>query len=52
LKEKLTGNFVPAKEIYAKVKELGITEKTLNRAKGVAAVDSIRKDGKWYWVLE
>ena len=52
LKDELTGNFVTAKEIFARAKAAGISEKTLNRAKEVAGVDSIRKDGKWHWVLE
>ena len=42
---------VAATDIKQMAKELGISEKTLNRAKSALDVFSIKRNGKWYWEL-
>ncbi|MDR0861357.1 MAG: AAA family ATPase [Oscillospiraceae bacterium] len=42
---------VAAVEIMRRAEEQGISPKTLNRAKSALGVQSIRKNGQWFWVL-
>ena len=41
---------LPAKQVQAEAKALGISSRTLNRAKDECGVISKRRDGVWYWM--
>jgi len=47
----LKDNPLPSKEVVKLAGEQGITEKTLQRAKRKANVDSYQQDRSWYWVI-
>ena len=40
---------VKASEVRAEAERSGISEKTLNRAKKVMGIESVQRDGAWYW---
>ena len=42
---------VPANDLFQMAEELGISAKTLNRAKDALGVVSIKRGGRWYWDL-
>lgn len=52
LKTELKGTSKLATDMYTKAEELGISKKTLERAKKEVKVDSFQKDRKWYWLIE
>jgi RecA-family ATPase len=51
LQTELKNQMLPAKEILKRASDAGISERTLERAKVEADVDSVKKDKKWYWLL-
>ena len=52
LKELLSnGKEVPATEIYLKMEDLGIGQRTVDFAKKKLEIQSIRKENKWFWKL-
>lgn len=51
LSAKLEDGMLLAKEIFDEASELGIGDRTLRKAKANLDVQSIKKDGLWYWKL-
>ena len=51
LSAKLEDGMLLAKEIFDEASELGIGDRTLRKAKANLDVQSIKKDGMWYWKL-
>jgi putative DNA primase/helicase len=51
LAEVLDGGYVHSKEVIKDANGLGISPRTLNRAKSELGVCSQRVDGRWYWGL-
>jgi hypothetical protein len=51
LKDMLTGEDVPAKEIYRAAHDTGITKRTLERAKAKIQAKSKRIGDTWFWHL-
>ena len=49
LKAELSGNPIPATELYEKAAAQGIGERTLRTAKGALGIGSFKKDKKWFW---
>ena len=41
----------PAVDMIERAEELGISEKTLKRAKSALGVISVKRNGKWYWEM-
>ena len=43
---------VPSKTLYAKGKEYGISDRTMNKAKKKLPIKTFRDKGCWYWALD
>ena len=52
LAETLTGNEIPANEVYEMADEQDISVRTLKRAKTIAGVRSFKKNNKWFWTID
>lgn len=52
LSEVLGKQDVLSKEIMGKLNLMGVSERTVNKAKNHLGITSYRKDGVWYWHLE
>ena len=48
----LADGAVSSKEIYARGKELGISERTMNKAKKKLSIKTFRDRNNWFWALE
>lgn len=51
LREVLGGGRSPSQEVIRGAREVGISERTLNRGKADLRIVSDRVDGRWYWRL-
>jgi hypothetical protein len=51
IETKLAGGPVPAADMEEMAEELGISPKTLHRAKSALGVISVKRGGCWYWEL-
>ncbi len=51
LREVLGGDRLSAQEVIRGAREVGISERTLNRAKADLRVESNKMEGRWYWRL-
>lgn len=49
IKDVISGGAVESIVIIQMAEEQGISAKTLNRAKAVLGVNSVKRNGKWYW---
>ena len=52
LTETMEKQDVLSKDIMAKMKLMGVSERTVNKAKTTLGITSYRKNGVWYWHLE
>ncbi|MEE8253605.1 MAG: hypothetical protein V3R17_06695 [Hyphomicrobium sp.] len=52
LREALANGPVPATQLQGEAKDLGIAQRTLDRAKGRVGVRSRRREGHWVWELK
>lgn len=52
LLDMLTVQDAPSKEIYKKMKFMGISDRTANTVKKELGITSYKQDGIWYWRLE
>lgn len=51
IETKLANGPVPAADMEEMAEEQGISPKTMSRAKSALGVQSIKRDGRWYWEL-
>lgn len=47
----VTGDWVPAAEVFGKAEQQGISEKTLKRAKAKLGVETRKRQERWHWRL-
>ena len=52
LKAELTGNEVPANDVFRIADEQDISDRTLNRVKSAAGVRTFRKNKQWFWTID
>lgn len=50
--EKLTDDLVPAKQLFEEAEQIGISKRTLKRAKVALQISSIKRNDCWYWVMK
>ena len=49
--ERLSEGAVSSNQLYEDAEQMGISKRTLKRAKATLPISSIKRNGSWYWIM-